>query len=92
MLSAPVLRRKPQSKGNIGDGKQYAFQADKDAWEQEQKEHAERMAERKRTRDRQRDRSDRQRGTDQETDSERVIRQRQENPDAAKDRHARCNG
>ena len=55
MLSAPVLRRKPHSKGNIGDGKRYAnwaaFQAGKDAWEQEQKEHAERMAERKRTRD-----------------------------------------
>ena len=87
MLSAPVLRRKPQSKGNIGDGKRYAdwaaFKADQEAWKQEQSEHSERMAERKRTRDKQRDRSDRKRGTDQETDSERVVRQRQENAAAA---------
>jgi hypothetical protein len=88
---APVLRRKPQSKGNVGAGKLYAdhaaFQADVDAWNLEQAEHKKKMAERKRDLDKQRDRSGRQRGNEQETDSERVVRQRQENA-AAADNHA----
>eukprot|EP00966_Prymnesium_polylepis_P048098 1114181-Prymnesium_polylepis.1 len=73
---APVLRRKPQSKGNVGAGKLYAdqaaFQADVDAWILEQAEHKKKMAERKRDLDKQRDRSGRQRGNEQESDSERV--------------------
>ena len=88
---APVLRRKPQSKGNVGAGKLYAnhaaFQADVDAWNLEQAEHRKKMAERKRDLDKQRDRSGRQRGNEEETDSERVVRQRQENA-AAADNHA----
>ena len=61
----PTLRLKPQARGNIGAGKQYAdrvaFDADVQAWEEERKDHKALMAERKKAKDRQRDRSERQR-------------------------------
>jgi hypothetical protein len=73
----------------VGAGKLYpslaAFEADRDAWDQEHAEHKQKMAERKRMLDKQRDRSGRERGSEQETDSERVVRQRQENAAAATD-------
>ena len=84
----PTLRLKPQARGNIGVGKQYAdkvaFDADVQAWEEERKEHKALMAERKKVKDRQRDRSERQRG---DKDSARRVAQRRAanpNPGRAK--------
>ena len=78
----PTLRLKPQARGNIGAGKQYAdrvaFDADVQAWEEERKDHKALMAERKKAKDRQRDRSERQRNEDDST--RRVAQRRATNP------------
>ena len=59
----PKLRKKPQRKGNIGEGKLYAdeaeFKADVEAWEAERVQHSRSMAERRAERDKLRDRSER---------------------------------
>ena len=71
----PSLRRRPQ-RSDIGDDA--AFEADEAAWLAEQKRRHEQMNERARVQDQLRDRSGRQRGTAQETDSERRVRQKRE--------------
>lgn len=81
-VEPPKLRPKPQAKGNVGAGKQYAdkqaFNADVEAWEQERKKHKVLMAERKKALDKIRDRSGRRRDGKDETDNERRVRQRAE--------------
>ena len=82
----PKLRHKPQRKGNVGPGKIYgdlaAFEADLAAFEVERGVHKARMADRKKALDAKRDRSGRQRDGENETDSERRVRQRQEDATA----------
>ena len=78
----PKLRRKPQRKGNVGEGKLYAdeaaFKADADKWDQEWRVRDEQVKERERVRqqirERGRDRSDRKRDPN---DNARRVKQKQ---------------
>jgi hypothetical protein len=82
----PKLRRKPQAKGNVGEGKLYAdkaeFDADVELWEQEQQVRQEQVKERERAqgqlRERGREKRDRSSRQRQSNDSARRVQQRRE--------------
>lgn len=80
----PPKLYKPQRKGNIGAGKLYAddaaFQAAVEAYEHEKVKRAELVKERERAQQRLCDRSGRERDGEDETDSERRVRQRRDSP------------
>ena len=92
----PKLRPKPQRRGNIGAGKQYAdedaFHWDLRSWEIERENRMELVKEREQAQERQRergrDRSERQRDGDGEADNERRVRQRRVQEALYRQQHA----
>ena len=77
----PLLRSKPQRRA-VGRGKVYAtmadFHADVICWEDEKRQRTQVVKQRAKALDKLRDRSGRKRGTAEETDNARRVRQRKE--------------